>query len=84
MKKGETTPAQTISYSFGTGELARPNYAIVGTYAQLRAVRKDPSVTLARALMIACIQAGSWTVEADDDVRDDVLEYMEHKTSDCQ
>jgi len=78
MKRKETTGPQTISYSYGIGELLTPNYATRGTYAQLRAVRKDPTVSLARGLLISSILAGSWNIEADDDVNDDVIEYMEH------
>ncbi len=73
----EQTGIQTISYSFGTGILRR-DYSKVGTFAQLRAVRRDPTVQLARALLISCIQAGYWNIEADDDVSPDVLEFMEH------
>ena len=76
-KKAETTGPQTISYSFGDGVLNR-NYTRVGTYTELRAVRKDPTVQLARALLISGIQAGSWGIEADDDVSDEIREYFKH------
>jgi len=74
----EVTPAQTISFTYGRNVLTRPNYDLRGTYAQLRAVRKDPTVSLARGLLVSCIQAGSWNIEADEDVRDDVREFIEH------
>lgn len=76
-KRVELTGAQTISYSFGDGLLNR-NYTTVGTYVQLRAVRKDPTVQLARALLVSCIQAGSWNIEADEDVPVEVQEFFEH------
>lgn len=76
-KKLEVTGPQTISYSFGDGILKR-DYVRVGTYAQLRAIRKDPTVSLARTLLVSCIQAGSWNIEADDDVSDDVKKFMNH------
>ncbi len=76
-KKKEVTGPQTISYSFGDSTLVR-SYTTIGTYPQLRAVRKDPTVSLARALLISCIQAGSWSIEADDDVSEDVTKFIEH------
>ena len=76
-KKAETTGPQTISYSFGDRTLVR-SYTTVGTYKQLRAVRKDPTVQLARAMLISGLQAGSWSIEADDDVSDEVREYFKH------
>ncbi len=79
-RKKETTGPQTISYSFGDGILNR-SYTTVGTYKQLRAVRKDPTVQLARALLISCIQAGSWNVESDEDVSDDVTDFIGHVLS---
>lgn len=75
--KKEATGPQTVSYSFGDGILRR-DYTGVGTYTQLRALRKDPTVALARAMLISCIQAGSWSIEADDDISDDIKEFMEH------
>ncbi len=79
-KKIERTVSgkQTISYSFGDGILTRPTYATAGTLAQLRAVRKDPTVSLARRLLISSIQAGSWNIEADEGVPEGVVEYLEH------
>ena len=76
-KKKEITGPQTISYSFGDSTLVR-SYTTVGTYKQLRAVRKNPTVSLARALLISCIQAGSWSIEADDGISEDVTKFIEH------
>lgn len=73
----EKTGPQTISFSPGLGLLTR-DYSKVGTYAQLRAVRKDPTVQLARNLLISCIQAGSWNIEADEGVSEDVTEFLNH------
>ena len=77
LKRGEITPSQVVSYVYG-GTTSRASYAQTGSYAQLRAVRKDPTVSLARALLVAAIQAGSWNIEADDDVGDDAREFVEH------
>ena len=73
----ETTGHQTVSYSFGDGLLNR-DYTKVGTYTELRTVRKDPTVQLARALLISCMQAGSWNIEVDEGVPDEVKEFVEH------
>ncbi len=73
----EKTGAQTISFSPGMGLLTR-DYSKVGTYAQLRAVRKDPTVQLARGLLIGSIQAGSWNIEADEGVSKDIVAFLEH------
>ena len=73
----EKTGPQTISFSPGLGLLTR-DYSKVGTYAQLRAVRKDPTVQLARHVLISCIQAGSWNIEADDGVGKDIVDFLNH------
>ena len=78
--KVELTGPQTVTYSFGDGVLNR-SYITVGTYPQLRAVRKDPTVQLARAMLIGCILAGSWNIEADEDVPAEVKEFFEHVLS---
>lgn len=73
----EKTGPQTISYSFGDGILQR-DYSKVGTYVQLRVVRRDPTVQLARSCLISCIQAGYWNIEADKDVNPDIVEFTKH------
>lgn len=76
-RRKEKTGPQTISYSYGDGILSR-DYNRIGTYTQLRAVRKDPTVQLARALLVSCVQAGSWSIKADDDVSEDIVDFMQH------
>lgn len=76
-RKKEITGLQSISLSYGLGILSR-DYSRVGTYRQLRVVRKDPTVQLARGMLISCIQAGNWNVEADEDVSEDVTEFIKH------
>lgn len=49
----------------------------LGTYAEYRRMRKHPTVALARALVIAPVVAGSWTIEADDDVPDQQVEFIQ-------
>ncbi len=76
-RRKEITGPQTVSFSFGDSTLVR-SYTTVGTYTELRAVRKNPTVQLARALLVSCIQAGSWNIEADEDVPAEVTEFFEH------
>lgn len=78
----EKTISQTLSSAIsvaygGSGALTR-NYSVSGTYAELRALRRDPTVALARGLLVSCILAGGWSIEADEDVPDDRLEFMRH------
>ena len=76
-KLSELTGSQSVTVSFGDGVLSR-NYSTVGSYSQLRTVRKDSTVALARGLLISCIQAGSWNIETDECVSDDVKSFVEH------
>ncbi|HUV84268.1 MAG TPA: hypothetical protein VMV86_01080, partial [Methanosarcinales archaeon] len=79
MKISEKTGNQTISISYAyDGKLLIPNYALRGTYTQLRAIRKDPTVSLARQLVISAIQAGSWNIEADEGVGVRIPKFLEH------
>lgn len=75
--KAELTSSQTVGVLYGQTVLTR-DYSTVGTYSELRAVRRDPTVSLARGLLISCIRAGSWNIEADEDVGDDKREFMKH------
>ncbi|KKM89469.1 hypothetical protein LCGC14_1248380 [marine sediment metagenome] len=74
----EVTGSQSVSFIFGDGVLTRPNYALAGTLAQLRAIRKDPTVILARTVLVSAIQAGSWNIEADDDVPEAIVDDLQH------
>lgn len=62
----EKTKAQIVT-SFGR-QLTSPLPASYGTY---RTIRKQPTVSLARALVKAAILAGSWNVDQDDDIEDE-------------
>jgi len=72
--KTEQTGQQLISYLY-SGLLQR-DYSRIGTYTQLRATRKDPTVSLARGLLISGMQAGSWSIEAEDDKLAEGLEHL--------
>ena len=69
--------AQSFGISYGDGSLRR-DYSGVGSYKQLRAVRKDPSVALGRELLASCILAGEWDIEGDEDISEDVLDFIGH------
>ena len=49
------------------------------SYVTYRRIRKDPTIALARALSISPIVAGHWSVEADDDVPDEMVEFIQQQ-----
>lgn len=67
------TDAQTVSYLFDSNELTRES---IGTYAQLRQVRKDPTVSLGRGLLVSGIMAGSWSIESTEDAPEGVIDFV--------
>lgn len=71
----EQTGAQTIQYTWGGGILAR-SLTQLGTYTQYRALRKEPTVALGRGIWVAGILNGAWSVEADEDVKDEVYDFI--------
>lgn len=77
-KTASQTASQAVSVSYGGQETLTRDSTVVGTYAELRAIRSDPTVALARGLLVACIRAGSWGLEADEDVPDERKEFMRH------
>ncbi len=77
LTKIETGP-QNISFAFQKEILTRPQYAKAGTLAELRVVKNDPTVSLARRLLVSAVQAGSWNIEGEEDVPEEMIEFMEH------
>lgn len=73
MNFGEKSKAQ-VSTTIG-GTLTSPLPASYKTY---RTMRKHPTISLTRAMVAAPVLAGSWSVEADDDVDkpDDKTEFI--------
>ena len=71
----EKTGKQTIRYLYDSGELDRSGTDF-GTYAAYRALRKDPTISLGRGLLVAGILAGAWSVESDEDTRSDIVDFV--------
>jgi len=70
----EVTGPQLIGRVTGVNELAK---YLPATYATYRTIRRHPTIALARALSIAPVVAAEWSVEADDDVDDDVVKFVQ-------
>lgn len=72
---GEQTRAQQVVVSYGAGaqDLTNP---LPQSYDTYRAMRKDPTIALARALTIAPVVAGEWVVEADDEVDEERIKFI--------
>lgn len=70
----EVTGAQLVSA--GTGELARPA-SLPKTYATYRTMRLHPTIALARAFSSAPVIAGSWLIESDDDIDDELVQFIQ-------
>ena len=71
---GEATTRQSVSIVMGD-ELTT-GFPSGVSYATYRAMRKDPTIALARGLIGAAALAGSWSVEADDDAPDDSVSLI--------
>ncbi len=67
----EHTGAQTVSSSFGSGQLAR---ALIASYATYRRMSKDPTIALGMALSIAPVLASTWSVEGEDEEQVEFIE----------
>lgn len=76
MKTGERTVPQ-IHWIVSQEELWQKLPPGV-TYDVYREIRKDPTIALARRLILAAILSSSWSVEADDDVDDHIWEFIEY------
>lgn len=79
---GERTGAQNASdYGlYGIASTAGRMVDIFGaSYNTYRMIRKDPTVALGRAMLIALITFGEWGVETDDDVDEKVQEFIQNQ-----
>lgn len=72
----EVTGSQTISYLRSyDGELNRDTVK-VGTIKDLRALRKDATIALGRGLLVSGILAGAWSVESEEEVKEEVTDFI--------
>lgn len=67
---------QGVASYVGADESALGRASGVLTYDESRAIRRHPTIALARAFLGAVIVQGSWSYESDDDVDDEVLESV--------
>lgn len=67
----ETTKAQVvIKQGYKTGQ------APLSSYAKIRRMRKDPTISLVRLLFFAGIIESDWSVEVEDSAYDDAADYI--------
>lgn len=71
MPVAEITKVQTVLISQTTLTSPLPQ-----SYDTYRIIRRNPTVALARALSVAPIIAGQWSIEADDEVDDDKIKFV--------
>lgn len=74
---GEHTGRQVVTSLVG-GALGSAK-RMPADYATYRKMRRHPTIALARALSIAPIVAAEWSVEADDDAPDGVVEFVQEQ-----
>jgi hypothetical protein len=68
----EVSKAQ-VRYSLSAGYLSNP---IPKSYATYRQIRKHPTVALGRAMSMAPVVAGDWSVEAHPDASSEMVEFI--------
>ena len=73
------TGAQSVHMlrSFAGPASSKLDKRLAATYATYREIRRHPTVALTRALSIAPIVAAEWSFEADDDVDDDRVRFIQ-------
>ena len=71
----ELTGIQTVLYTYSNHVLSRPT-ATLGTYKLYRELAKDPTIALAKGILVSGVLAGSWSVEADKGVSEDRVEFI--------
>jgi hypothetical protein len=70
----EKTKPQVLIGTFGNNEL--PHTISPARYSTYRAMRKDPTIALARTLVVAPVLASSWSIEAEQDAPDGAQEFV--------
>jgi hypothetical protein len=76
VRMGEQTGKQDIAISYDRGpyELTNP---LPQSYDTYRTMRKNPTIALARALAVAPVVAGDWSIENDDEVDDERIRFIQ-------
>ena len=74
MPAEEVTGVQTISIALSGEELNNP---LPKSFATYRTIRTHPTVAMARALRTAPVLSSNWAVSADDDVDEDIVDWVE-------
>jgi len=69
----ELTGAQIRTFAVYGGDLS---LTLPATYDTYRAMRRDPTIALARQLTIAPVIAAEWSVEADEGVPDEITTFI--------
>ena len=71
----EQTGIQTVTYLFSQDTIERSTTEF-GTYAAYRLLRKDPTISLGRGLLVSGVKAGSWSVESDEDTNPAIIDFV--------
>ncbi len=72
----EITGVQSVLYTYSDHVLSRSTL-MLGTYKNYRLLAKDPTVALAKGILVSGVLAGSWSVESDEGVSEDRVKFIE-------
>lgn len=75
-RTGEATGPQTIHYNWGDGVLYK-DLVKLAPPKDYRELRKDPTIASGRGLLVCGVMQGSWSVEHDNDIEDEVVRSIE-------
>lgn len=77
-KPVEQTYAQSVIVTRAAVDQGRAvlDKRLPATYATYRKIRKQPTVAFSRALCVAPVVSGQWSLECDDDVDDDRVRFV--------
>jgi len=68
-------PSFVASFPF-SGDNTTLDKKLPKTYQTYRTIRKDPTIAMARALSMAPVIAGEWSIEAKDFVPDEIVDFV--------
>jgi len=73
---GTVTGRQSVGFITPyDGELQRDTTK-VGTFKELKALRKDPTIALGSGLLVSGILAGAWSIETDEEKLEEVTDFI--------